>query len=383
MLAARIMERQLNKAREEAGRKSLEQHRKRNHFDSTECTCTSTTTHLFYQLKATILSTFDTDKLTQALRNGPDPEEKIRIWNEIKLLCFCKSAAFIICQAFLGILLRVQLNVLAGYLYTERVSITSLLNNNRDSTSASRFPMKVQEHYLSISDHFIKEGFTDFCEILLVNVKKTVDQTQLQDQLNLGDIERIFHNIFEDLYAEFPERNLFINPGKFVLSSKEASAENIRDLSAEDVRMFTNILSETLEILESQEILGLMRRLCRQGFSHLTDQLTDNFVNFSPKSSNPPEDQSGNSGTMTNEEEEFESPCRVRIPLARLLPAITGLVQDEEVEDGDEWLTHILEDSDLKLLSANIYETFCVRSDEMTVQQSWMQYLHSSISSYF
>ena len=30
-----------------------------------------------------------------------------------------------------GVLLRVQLNVLAGHLFTTRVSVSSLLNNNR------------------------------------------------------------------------------------------------------------------------------------------------------------------------------------------------------------------------------------------------------------
>jgi len=365
MIAARIMERQLEKAREEAGKKSLEQHRKRNHFESTECTCVSTTSHIFSQLKESIVDAFQTEKLTQSLRLGPEPEEKIRIWNEIKLLCFCKATAFIIGEAFLGVLIRVQLNILAGYLYTERVSVNYLLNNNsRDSMYASRFCKKVQEFYLNISNHFLKEGFPDFCEILTVNVKKTVEQIQLQDKLKLIDMEQTFQSILEDLFSEFPERNLFTNPGKFVLSSRESSAKHLEQLGDEDAETYKRILSETFEILESQEVIGILKRLCLQGFSYLTDQLSEDDV-FCP----------------SEEGDEFVSPSSMCVPMAKLVPIISSLVQLEEGEETDRWLTHILDDSELKLLSANIYETFS-RVQEDT-PQTWFSYLQTSISSYF
>ncbi|XP_023346748.1 peroxisomal biogenesis factor 3-like [Eurytemora carolleeae] len=131
VIAARIVERQMIKSREEEGRLALEKVRKQNHFESTESTCNSTLAHILHQLKLQILLEYQTNTLTDTLRRGPSGDEKVRIWEQIKMISFCRTSAYIISFSFIGVLLRVQLNVLAGHLFTTRVSVSSLLNNNR------------------------------------------------------------------------------------------------------------------------------------------------------------------------------------------------------------------------------------------------------------
>jgi len=396
MIAARLMERQMTQARDKTSQDALERVRKSNHYETTERTCNSTIIHLYLELRSKILETFNTDKLTDTLRSGPPADEKIRIWNEIKILCFCKLAASVIAQAFLGVLVRLQLNILAGYLFTERVSVSSLVNNNSVSRlspsssvvmpgggvprksifrdpDTSRFSKRVQEKYLNIAQYFIDEGFRDVCEGLLVNVTNVLRDIPLQEKLKLSDLEQIFQRLMDGACTEFPERNLFLNPGKFLLSSSESSSSLARELTELELESLKNMLSETLEIMESQEVNGLLRRICRQGFAFLVDNMADHY-----------------STVAQNVEgvDEFVSPCDIGIPMAKLVPILSSLVMDDSVGDDreeDEWLVHIREHGDLKLLGANCYETFCEREREREAEanHSWLQYLSTSVSSFF
>jgi len=403
LIAARLLERHLTQSRDREGKLALESTRKRNHYESTECTCNSTTSHLFHQLKQRIVHTFDATHLTDALRAGPQSAEKIRLWNEIKVLCFCKSTAYVVCEAFLGVLLRVQLSVLAGHLFTERIPVTSLLNNNRPAQDSSRFPSKLREHYLNLSNYFIDEGFNAFCKELQTIVTARVDAIKLQEKLGIYNIESIFTDILKDIQQDTAGDGLFINPGKFLLSSQQSSTAKLRDWSECDLETYASMLSDTLEILESKEVSQLLNKLCQQGIALLTDQLCECYQSVSSE-------QSIKQDTANDGDLGFVSPCSVTIPLAKLIPAITHLVQVSQEEEGKEekekekneeiqarrpneeepWLAHILDNSDLKLLAANIYETFCSahsttaqQQPPQQQQQSWLEYAKSSVNSLF
>jgi len=384
VLVSTLIDRHLTKAREEEGKQALESIRLRNYYEMTECTYNSTFSHLFNQLTTKIVEIFDADSITSALREKPGGDEKLRLWNEMKLVCFCKTSAFVICQTFLGVLVRVQLNILAGYMFSERVSVNSLLDYNRRGpnhprTSIStqgRFSSALQEKYLNIAHFFISEGFVEFCELLMANVKKIVETVRLQDPLKLEDLERIFQNLLESIFTEGYDDNLLLNPGRFILSNKSDSANDLRNMREDDKATFKTILTETLEIMESQEVVSLIKRTSRQGFAFCTDNLADLFIDANQ---NPESDEAENA-------QRFISPCNIRLPLARLLPAISGFADSGKKEDGerDQWLSHLIECSDVKLLGANIYETFCEKERNRKAEQDgWVEFLQTSVTNIF
>lgn len=397
MIAARLVERQMIKTREEEGRLALEKVRKQNHFESTESTCSCTVSELLVELKGRILEEYSTSTLTAALRAGPSGEEKVRIWKEIKIISFCKTSAYIISHAFIGVLVRVQLNVLAGYLFKERVSISTIINNNRDPSSASPLSTRVKQKYLDLAKYFLAEGYTELCGILFVIIKQLVDPIPLQEKLKISDLEKIFQQILHSLSSECLDTNLFFNPGKFLLSNSSSSSSPTRDLKSDELELFSVLVSETLEILETEEVVALTRRICQQGFAFITDKLAETFVDSSELSpaENPGTCPEENAATSSAENslkegvvEEFISPCVVSVPLVKLVPALLSLVE-ENVEDEtghieeDEWIQHIIMNGDLKILGANIYETFCFKQEEPLEQESWTKYLTNSISSFF
>jgi len=367
-LAFTLLDRHISQVREDERKKQLEIVRKRNHYESTDCAVTSTFIQLFHQLKNKIDEIHDTDHLKEALREGPDKEEKLRLWNEMKNVCFSKAVCYIIAEAFLGVLLRVQLNILAGYLYSDT---TSTSNNN----SETRYSAKFQQVFLNISTYFVDEGFKEFSEIALLNVKSCVAFIQLQDEIGLDNVENIFTQIQDRILSDYPERNLALNPGRFLLSSTQSLPSDFTD---KEVEQFKEAISETLEILESQEVLNLMTRTCRRGFAILTDKLSEPFCDVEQSESESGSGDESKSATETSEK--FVSPCRVRIPLVKLLPVLASCTQDPEVVGtNDDWLTSLTDSADLKNLGANVYESFSVSVVKQTsnLGDSALQFLQS------
>lgn len=372
-IAFTLLDRHISQVRDDERKKQLEIVRKRNHFESTDAAINTTFFQVFNQLRDRIAEIHDTTNLKEALRQNPDKEEKIRLWNEIKNLCFSNAVCYVIAEAFIGVLLRIQLNILAGYIYSDN---KAGINNN----SESRFSSKFQHAFLNISNFFIKEGVKEFSDIALLNVKSCVAFIQLQDEIGLDNVENIFTQIQDRILSDFPERNLVLNPGRFLLSTTESLPS---DMSEREKELYKEAISETLEILESQEILNLLTRACRRGFSLLIDKLADPFIDTDSQS-----DSSEQQETSSNPDiNEFVSPCRVRLPLVKFLPELSG-VTDEPDQDGerDEWLTCLLDSPDLKSLGANVYESFSASSPGGANQntlgnQAWQMF--SSIKSKF
>jgi hypothetical protein len=377
-IAFSLLDRHIHQVRDDERKKQLEIVRKRNHFECTDSAVNTTFIQIFNQLRVKIAQIHDTSELKQALRQNPDKEEKIRLWNEIKNLCFSNAVCYVIAEAFLAVLLRVQLNILAGYIYSDN---KAGLNNN----SESRFSTKFQQAFLGISNFFINQGFKEFSDIALLNVKSCVAFIQLQDEIGLDNVENIFNQIQDRILSDYPERNLILNPGRFLLSSTESLPSEMNEREKE---LYKEAISETLEIMESQEILNLLTRACRRGFSLLIDKLADPFIEGD--SDQYSADQQPDEGSTPPESglpniKEFVSPCRVRLPLVKFLPELSSVTDEaEEEESRDEWLACLLDSPDLKMLGANVYESFSSStvSSETTLGTSAMQMLHSFKSNF-
>ena len=110
---------------EEETRRILEAARKQNHFTSTENTAHRTLAALFPALRQVIGERLDTDTITNILRQRPPTEDKVQFWTELKVIAVSRCVVLVLSGVYLCIMLRVQLNILAGYLYDQQISSTA------------------------------------------------------------------------------------------------------------------------------------------------------------------------------------------------------------------------------------------------------------------
>lgn len=399
LLAGRMLERKLLKDQEDEGRRLLELARKQNHFQATEATCNSSLRRLFQLLRAALCESLDTGPLRAELRGAASgqqlaPERKLAIWEQLKVVAVARNVALVLGGVYLAIFVRLELNLLAGYLFTDRLATSPLLNNNSDPSSETRISAAVQEKYLASCSHFASQGIREFCRDLLPVVEAAVRHISLKQRLSLAEIEGIFLHTLSRLQSEKEEEEQLepdsnscdgLNSGSSLFSRASrylipATCSGDQLTSGPELDTIKLLFSETLDILDTQEIQFLGERLCRQGFAHAVDKLAEHYTEQTPGGGGEEEEESSSSSS-------FISPASLSLPLAKLVPLLSGLLTQEEEEEADEWLAHLIDNQDLRTFGANVYESFCQQAappfTQPEAETTWLGYLSASVSSWF
>lgn len=128
VLAARYAQYKLREWQERETKEFLERTRKHQHFESTERTCNQTIVSLSQTLHDALSKLLQTEEVVAQLRNNP--ENRIELWDKLKLLVFTRLCTLVYVNVLLVIVLRIQLNLVGGYLYKDTKAITSTLQQN-------------------------------------------------------------------------------------------------------------------------------------------------------------------------------------------------------------------------------------------------------------
>merc|ERR1712192_354428 len=174
----------------------------------------------------------------------------------------------------------------------------------------------------------------------------------LTARLTLSELEAYLTQLFEMVRGD--QSGIFSDPAPCFISQEDES-----NLSAEERERLAQLLADSLDVLESEDTLELLVAVCRQGLAHLLDRVADHYTvspsslpyNNTSKSSNSTESDSTESDSYSG----FVSPASVALPLARLLPILTAVLEEE---GGEPWLNHLQESPSLQRQAANVYETF-------------------------
>merc|ERR1711879_240516 len=83
----------------------------------------------------------------------------------------------------------------------------------------------------------------------------------------------------------------------------------------------------------------------------------------------------------------FVSPTALSLPVAKIIPLLSSQVMVSAGQQ-DVWLLHLQENPSVKVLGANVYESFCQtsqpsQSSSAPSQQSWADWITSTASSWF
>lgn len=351
ILALQYAQRKLREFQEAQTREFIQRTRRSQHFESTERTCNQAIMGVAPALCDKILKRLNTDIILQQIREMP--ENKVELWNELKVQAFTRLTALVYACSMLVVSLRIQLNILGGYLYKDTVADgqTELTKEN-------------QQRYLSLSQHLLDEGVEKLVSLIERKVREVLGQYELKQNLSLADTEQIFWSIQMAVNSDVQDPNSTL--GKYILPD-ELDYPN-------ETELLTKMYTETLDMLESDEASSLNTYNVSRGFSIVMDSIADYY--YEPLKKNgmdianensislPSTSKSDLNVVTTGTASTMPNINSVQLPLAKLIPIVNGLsgkpfsVNVRPASLSTSLVTLYLVSDKVKVLGANVYEVF-------------------------
>ncbi|KAG6456059.1 peroxisomal biogenesis factor 3 [Manduca sexta] len=336
-------QRKLREWQEKEAKKFFEMTRKKQHFESTERTCNQTILSLSKIVSESILSLLNTEEIVQKLQENP--ENKLALWEQLKVMIFTRICVLVYALCILQVTLRVQLNIIGGYLFKDSVHEEDPLVDSN-----------LQSKYLSLCHHFVGRGVEDLIKQIEKAVKRVVEPVVLKKKITLQEVEQMFWSIQTILCTDTADGDPIKKMVHYLVGHTEI----------DDAKLDT-IVKETMDILESDEVTSIAMSSVSRSFSAVIDEVASLFVTKSvPITKN---DLEIDCHVITNgalklgaAAEQFVDINKVEIHFVKLLPVINELVTKNTCKGNNnipDLLTQQLTLNDkLKLLGANIYEVF-------------------------
>lgn len=345
-LALQYAQRKLREFQEAQTREFIQRTRRSQHFESTERTCNQAIMGVAPALCDKILKRLNTDTILQQIRE--QPENKVELWNELKVQAFTRLTAMVYACSMLVVSLRIQLNILGGYLYKDTIAEgqTELTKEN-------------QQRYLSLSQYLLDEGVEQLVTLIEKKVRGVLDQYELKQSLSLADTEQIFWSIQMAVNSDALDPNS--NLGKYILQN-ELDYPN-------ETELLTKMYTETLDMLESDESSSLNTYNVSRGFSIVMDSIADYYYEPLKKTGMDIANENSISLPSTSKSDlnvtsAMPNINSVQLPLAKLIPIVNGLsgkpfsVNVRPASLSTSLVTLYLVSDKVKILGANVYEVF-------------------------
>lgn len=239
-LAIRYAQRRLREYQEKQVKDFLEKTRRQQHFESTEKTCDQAIFGLMPVLCEQITKQLNTDDILEELRTSTD--RKLELWEQLKILSFARVCSFVYATALLVTSLRVQLNVIGGYMYKEATK-----------QSEAKVTKEIQTIFnLLLIQNFMNSGLQELVKVIRDNCEKIMKTHSLKEKLTLSDMEQLFWSIQTAVDKEI-NKNLV----QFILP-----AEVHRNQQDE---ILNKMLSDTLDCLECGDFVELCESCFNNG----------------------------------------------------------------------------------------------------------------------
>lgn len=346
--AARYAQRKLIEYQEKQAREFFERSRRMHHFESTERTCNQVILSMGEEMCQAVLHECSTDELLEQLRQNPT--NKLELWEQMKIVSFTRLATFVYASSMLVIALRVQLNLLGGYIYRDII------------TEQGQITDEVKHQYLSLIRHFITDdGIRDLARFIRSQVMEVLKSMPLTRQLTLADMEQIFWSLQMAINGDArhdPNSKMI----KYLLPelSRLQHRSNCSPL-------LLQMYNETLDLLESEDCVGVCVHNVSRGFvlscDAIAESMGDTLQHLAPgelqqqQPSNGQSNQNSNNNNLLNVN-------TILVALAKLIPIVSGLTSrgyDSAARPHNlptQLLSFYVVSEKTKVLGANVYETF-------------------------
>ncbi|XP_041831895.1 peroxisomal biogenesis factor 3 [Melanotaenia boesemani] len=321
-------QKKIKEIQEKEATEYMAQARRQFHFESNQRTCNMTVLSMLPPLREAIIAQLNSESLTDLLKTKP--ANKLDIWEDLKIISFTRTTVAVYSTCMLVVLLRVQLNIIGGYLYLD--------NSAGKSATAPLAPPDVQQQYLSSIQHLLGDGLTELMTVVKKAVQNSLGSISLKQTLSLLDLEQQLIWIRSEVEAASDHPLSWY----MMADDENALANQACGLTENDV-MTIRLLNETRDMLDSPDFPTVLNTCLNRGFSRLLDNLAEFF--------RPPPGDSTPSSTP-------DSLSAVRLPLAKIIPIINGQINCICSETPGHFLQDLLMNDQVKEFAANVYETF-------------------------
>lgn len=337
-LAYRYAMKKLIEYQENQTKDFLEQTRRSQHYESTERTCNQVIVGLSSKMFDEIIKLLNSEAIMEQLRNNPTPENKIELWNGLKVLSLTRLTVFIYASSMLTITLRTQVNVLGGYLFKDNAKVGQKTTVTED----------IREKYLSLIQYFLESGIEDLVNFIKKQVAEVMSGHELAQPITISDIEQIFWSIQMGINSNI-EHDPNSKMSKYVLP-KELQ---------ESTPTLQQLFNETVDLLESDELIALSSNNICRGFSIAVDNIAEYL-----DGSSGPKIQEVNGNQLPDVTKQLLNINRIELPLVKLIPILLeittkGMNSAEKPQNlATSLTTFYMVNDKIKTLGANIYESF-------------------------
>lgn len=289
-------------------------------------------------LRETLMLQLNSESLTALLKNRP--ANKLEIWEDLKIISFTRSIVAVYSTCMLVVLLRVQLNIIGGYIYLDNAAV------GKNGTTVLA-PPDVQQQYLSSIQHLLGDGLTELISVTKQAVQKILGSVSLKHSLSLLDLEQKLKEI-RNLVEQ--HKTSWINKDEsksllchYMMPDEETPLEvQACGLSPRDVTTI-KLLNETRDMLESPDFSTVLNNCLNRGFSRLLDNMAEFF--------RPTEQDLQRGDSMS-------SLSSVSLPLAKIIPIVNGQIHSVCSETPSHFVQDLLMMEQVKDFAANVYEAF-------------------------
>ncbi|KAG7232716.1 hypothetical protein INR49_008203 [Caranx melampygus] len=282
--------------------------RRQFHFESNQRTCNMTVLSMLPPLREAIVTQLNSESLTALLKTKPT--NKLEIWEDLKIISFTRTIVAVYSTCMLVVLLRVQLNIIGGYLYLD--------NSVGKNGTTALAPPNVQQQYLSSIQHLLGDGrllcghCPSLSNLLILNLRypltshcltelMTVVKRAVQNSLGGECLYIMIHQNLNRLYflclrvslkqslslLELEQQLSWIRAevesssarslSWFLLADDQnALADQACGLTENDL-MTIRLLNETRDMLDSPSFTTVLNTCLNRGFSRLLDNLAEFF----------------------------------------------------------------------------------------------------------
>ncbi len=115
--AGKFVKWKLTDIQEREAEEYLKQAKKQFHYDSNQKTCLTTFVQFMVILRDKVCELLDTEEIIFSI--SKKPRNKRELWEELKIVSFAKAVTAIVSCCLLFVFLKVQMNLIAGYMYVE------------------------------------------------------------------------------------------------------------------------------------------------------------------------------------------------------------------------------------------------------------------------
>lgn len=327
-LAFKYAQKALRDFQERQTREFLERTRRIQYFESTERNCNQVILGISTDVCNQILKLVNTDEVLERLRKNP--ENKVELWEDLKIIAFTRLTAFIYATSMLNITMRVQMNLIGGYVYKDTVKEENKISED------------IREAYLSTIRYFLGDGLVNLVQLVKSKVKGILKSQSLTSRLSLSDLEQLFWSIQMAINSDASDPNSKL--ASYVMPPQ-------LDHSGE---ILNKMYNETLDLLESDDVSTICSNNICRGFSIAVDSIAE-CIGDSVKT------QLQEQGTAN-----IIDVNKIELALAKIIPILNGLTAKgvDPSRKPQNLVTSLvsffLVSEKCKTLGANVYEVFSI-----------------------